>query len=77
VPIIGMGGVRTGRDALELLLAGASAIAVGTEIMHDPAACPRVLRELEEELAVLGVDRAADVVGQAHGRFPRGFAGRT
>jgi dihydroorotate dehydrogenase (NAD+) catalytic subunit len=77
VPIIGMGGVRTGRDALELLLAGASMIAVGTEIMHDPAACARVLRELEEELAALSVDRAADVVGQAHGRFPRGFAGRT
>ena len=36
VPIIGTGGVRTGRDALELLLAGASMIAVGTEIMHDP-----------------------------------------
>ena len=77
VPIIGTGGVRTGRDALELLLAGASMIAVGTEIMHDPSACSRVLRELEEELAVIGVDRAADVVGQAHrapGRDPRGLA---
>jgi dihydroorotate dehydrogenase (NAD+) catalytic subunit len=76
VPIIGSGGVRTGRDALELLLAGASMIAVGTEIIHDPSACSRVLRELEEELAALGVDRAADVVGQAHGRTPRGLAGR-
>ena len=77
VPIIGTGGVRTGRDALELLLAGASMIAVGTEIMHDPSACSRVLRELEEELAAIGVDRAADVVGQAHrapGRVPRGLA---
>ena len=36
----------------------------------------RVLRELEEELAALGVDRAADVVGQAHGRTPRGLAWR-
>jgi dihydroorotate dehydrogenase (NAD+) catalytic subunit len=74
VPIIGMGGVRTGRDALELLLAGASMIAVGTELMHDPSACSRVLRELEEELAVMGVDRAADVIGQAHGRFAQGVA---
>jgi dihydroorotate dehydrogenase (NAD+) catalytic subunit len=77
VPIIGTGGVRTGRDALELLLAGASMIAVGTEIMHDPSACSRVLRELEEELAAIGVDRAADVIGQAHGaqgRLPRGLA---
>jgi dihydroorotate dehydrogenase (NAD+) catalytic subunit len=76
VPIIGTGGVRTGRDALELLLAGASMIAVGTEIMHDPSACSRVLRELEEELAAIGVDRAADVVGQAHARVPRGLAWR-
>jgi dihydroorotate dehydrogenase (NAD+) catalytic subunit len=52
-------------------------IAVGTEIMHDPSACSRVLKELEEELAALGADRAADVTGQAHGthgRFSRGPA---
>jgi dihydroorotate dehydrogenase (NAD+) catalytic subunit len=50
---------------------------VGTEIMHDPSACSRVLRELEEELAAIGVDRAADVIGQAHGthgRVSRGLA---
>jgi dihydroorotate dehydrogenase (NAD+) catalytic subunit len=79
VPVIGTGGVRTGRDALELLLAGASAIAVGTTLMHDPSACSRVLRELEEELAAAGVDRVADIIGQAHGgrgRVPRGFAWR-
>jgi dihydroorotate dehydrogenase (NAD+) catalytic subunit len=76
VPIIGTGGVRTGRDALELLLAGASMIGVGTEIMHDPSACSRVLKELEDELAAIGVDRAADVVGQAHGRIPGGLAWR-
>jgi dihydroorotate dehydrogenase (NAD+) catalytic subunit len=80
VPIIGTGGVRSGRDALELLLAGASAIGVGTAIVHDPSACSRVLRELEEELAVIGADRAADVIGQAHGshRGPgnQGAAGR-
>jgi dihydroorotate dehydrogenase (NAD+) catalytic subunit len=80
VPIIGTGGVRTGRDALELLLAGASMIGVGTEIMHDPSACSRVLRELEEELAALGADRVRDVIGQAHGQavggVPRGLARR-
>src|SRR5450755_4273711 len=70
VPIIGMGGVRTGRDALELILAGASLVSVGTTIFHDPSACVRILRELEEELASRGVDRLADVVGLAH--EPRG-----
>jgi dihydroorotate dehydrogenase (NAD+) catalytic subunit len=79
VPIIGTGGVRTGRDALELLLAGASVIGIGTAIIHDPSACSRVLRELEEELAAIGVDRVADVIGQAHGRthkVPRGLTRR-
>ena len=66
VPIIGMGGVRTGLDALELMLAGASTVSVGTAIFHDPSACPRIVRELEEELASRGIDRAADAVGLAH-----------
>ncbi len=66
VPIIGMGGVRTGRDALELILAGASMVSVGTTIFHDPSACARILRELEEELTERGVERLADVVGLAH-----------
>jgi len=79
VPIIGTGGVRTGRDALELLLAGASLIGVGTAIVHDPSACSRVVRELEEELAAVGADQVADVIGQAHGahgRLARGLARR-
>ncbi len=76
LPIIGTGGVRTGRDALELLLAGASMVGVGTAIIHDASACSRVLRELEEELAAIGVDRVADVVSQAHGRVSRGLARR-
>ena len=66
VPIIGMGGVRTGRDALELVLAGASMVSVGTTIFQDPSACTRILRELEEELTERGVDRLVDVIGLAH-----------
>jgi dihydroorotate dehydrogenase (NAD+) catalytic subunit len=73
IPIIGMGGVRTGRDALELMLAGASTVSVGTAIFHDPSACPRIVRELEEELASRGLERAMDVVGLAH--EPRQVAG--
>jgi dihydroorotate dehydrogenase (NAD+) catalytic subunit len=76
VPVIGTGGVRSGRDALELLLAGASMIAVGTELIHDPSACSRVLKELEDELVALSAARVADVVGQAHARVPRGLVRR-
>jgi len=71
VPIIGTGGVRTGRDALELLLAGAWMVGVGTAIVHDPSACSRVARELEEELAALGADQVADVIGRARGAHGR------
>jgi dihydroorotate dehydrogenase (NAD+) catalytic subunit len=66
VPIIGMGGVRTGQDALELILAGATLVSVGTAIFHDPSACMRIVRELEEELARRGVERLSDVTGLAH-----------
>jgi dihydroorotate dehydrogenase (NAD+) catalytic subunit len=66
IPIIGMGGVKTGRDALELMLAGAATVSVGTAIFHDPSACPRIVAELEQELASRGIDRAADVIGLAH-----------
>ncbi|GII04940.1 dihydroorotate dehydrogenase [Planobispora takensis] len=66
VPIIGMGGVLTGRDAFEFILAGACAVAVGTALFHDPYACLRVLRELEELVAARGYTRLADVIGLAH-----------
>jgi dihydroorotate dehydrogenase (NAD+) catalytic subunit len=66
VPIIGMGGVLTGRDALELILAGASMVSVGTAIFHDPSACARILRELDDELARRGTERVSELVGAAH-----------
>jgi dihydroorotate dehydrogenase (NAD+) catalytic subunit len=72
VPLIGAGGVRTGTDALELMLAGAAMIAVGTVLFHDPSACARIQRELEEELVARGIDRVADIIGRAH--QPAGFA---
>ena len=66
VPIIGMGGVRTGLDALELILAGASAVSVGTAVFNDPGAPARILRELAEALAHRGVEHVTDVIGLAH-----------
>src|SRR5712691_10568709 len=74
VPIIGMGGVRTGKDALELILAGAALVSVGTTIFHDPSACIRIVRELEEELASRGIERLTDIIGLAH--EPRPAPGR-
>ncbi len=48
VPIIGMGGICTGHDALEFILAGASAVAVGSALFHDPLAAVKVIEELEK-----------------------------
>ena len=66
VPIIGIGGIRTGFDALEFLLAGATAVQVGTVIFHDPSAPMRVVSELTAELADRGLKSPAEVVGFAH-----------
>jgi dihydroorotate dehydrogenase (NAD+) catalytic subunit len=46
IPIIGMGGIMTGADAMEFLLAGATAVAVGTAVLIDPTAPPRIAEEL-------------------------------
>ena len=47
IPIVGMGGVQSGADALDLLRAGATVVAVGTESFRDPAAGTRIAAELE------------------------------
>ncbi len=67
LPIVGMGGVATGRDALELLAAGASDVAIGTAFFSDPGAATRIRSELAAELAALGFASPDNVVGAAHG----------
>ena len=66
VPILGMGGIRTGLDALEFILAGARAVSVGTTVFGDPNAPVRVLAELTQALTDRGFARLSDAVGLAH-----------
>ena len=66
LPILGMGGIRNGLDALELVLAGANAVSVGTTVFGDPTAPVRVLDELARALVERGFDRFEDAVGLAH-----------
>ena len=66
LPIVGMGGVTTGRGALELVAAGASAVALGTVLFADPAAPARIRGELESELERLGLDSLEAARGVAH-----------
>jgi dihydroorotate dehydrogenase (NAD+) catalytic subunit len=63
VPIIGTGGVASGVDAVEMLLAGATAVGVGTATFHDPRAPQRIAEELIRWCRRHGVSRAADLVG--------------
>ncbi len=63
LPILGVGGVSTGADALELLRAGASAVQVGTATFADPRACRHVLEQLTDLLGTVGATGLADVVG--------------
>jgi dihydroorotate dehydrogenase (NAD+) catalytic subunit len=66
VPILGMGGIRTGLDALQFVLAGASAVSVGTAVFNDPCAIARVHDELATALGERGFASLTDAVGYAH-----------
>ena len=66
VPILGMGGIRTGLDALEFVLAGANAVSVGTTLFGDPTAPVRILDELARALGERGFERFEDAIGVAH-----------
>jgi dihydroorotate dehydrogenase (NAD+) catalytic subunit len=67
LPIVGVGGVATGADAAELLLAGASAVQVGTATFADPHAPARVLAELRAWAARQDLSRITDIIGGIHG----------
>jgi dihydroorotate dehydrogenase (NAD+) catalytic subunit len=66
LPIVGMGGVRTGRDALELVAVGARAVALGTVLFADPSAPARIREELSAELAARGLSSPDEAWGMAH-----------
>ncbi|HUW78151.1 MAG TPA: dihydroorotate dehydrogenase [Candidatus Nanopelagicaceae bacterium] len=66
VPIIGMGGIMSGEDAFEYVLAGASAVSVGTASFHDPSAAIRIQNELNHLLVHHGFDSLKEAIGFGH-----------
>lgn len=67
LPIVGVGGVSTGSDVVEFMLAGASAVEVGTASFADPRAPFRVLVEFRDWCRRHGVERTDELIGAAHG----------
>ncbi|MEO7836880.1 MAG: dihydroorotate dehydrogenase [Acidimicrobiales bacterium] len=66
VPIVGVGGVAGGEDAVEMMMAGANAVQVGTATFTEPRACARVLAELNRWMAVHDVACLTELIGAAH-----------
>ena len=66
IPILGMGGIRTGLDALQFILAGANAVSVGTATFNDPSAPIRVQRELAQALHERGFTSLQEAISFAH-----------
>ena len=68
IPVIGLGGIANGEDAAEFLIAGASAVEVGTATFADPKAPERIANDLEKVVRRLGVNNVSELVGTI--RFP-------
>ncbi len=66
LPIIGMGGVTSARDVIEMMLAGATAVEVGAANLIDPWACPKILAELPAVMEQYGITSLRDIIGGAH-----------
>ena len=63
LPIIGMGGIASAEDAIEMILAGASAVSVGTANFHNPAVTMEIVDGIEKYMQAQGFDSVADMVG--------------
>ncbi|MCR4624967.1 MAG: dihydroorotate dehydrogenase [Lachnospiraceae bacterium] len=67
IPIIGMGGVSTAEDVIEMMMAGASAVEVGAQNLVDPYVCPKIIERLPILCKELGIEKLTDIIGKAHG----------
>lgn len=66
IPVIGMGGISTGEEAIEMMIAGASAVEVGCANLVDPYACPRIINEMNTYLNQNGISDIKEIIGLSH-----------
>ena len=66
IPIVGMGGVATAEDVIELMLAGATAVEVGAQNLVNPYACRDIIEALPATMEKYGINNLSDIIGGAH-----------
>lgn len=64
IPIIGVGGIKTVDDVLEMYMAGASAVQIGTENYNNPMVCPEIIRDLPNRMADLGIESLEQLIAE-------------
>lgn len=67
IPIIGVGGITNAYDVIEMMLAGATAVQIGSQNLIDPWACEKIIDELPKVLNELGYQNINEVIGRVHG----------
>lgn len=65
IPIVGMGGVSTAEDVLEMMMAGATAVEVGAANLVDPLACKKIIEDLPKTMEKYGIKNLTDIIGGA------------
>lgn len=66
IPIIGMGGIASAEDVIEMMSAGASAVAVGASNLVDPYACEKIIDDLPKVMDDLHIEKLTDIIGRSH-----------
>ena len=66
IPIIGIGGISTPEEVIEMLMAGASAVMVGTATLKDPFACKNIIEGLDKTMEELNITDLSEIIGRAH-----------
>ena len=66
IPVVGMGGVSSAEDVIEMMLAGAAAVEVGAANLVDPYACKKIIEALPEVMDRYGIEKLTDIIGDSH-----------
>jgi dihydroorotate dehydrogenase (NAD+) catalytic subunit len=66
IPVVGMGGVTTAQDVIEMMMAGATAVEVGAANLVDPFACKKIIEDLPQVMAEYRIEKLTDIIGAAH-----------